>query len=686
MRTRNIAILIVAFCFGFPCHLAAQALSAYQARHSDLALQTELEASTRTSITVLEVPEPSAKFDKIAYRQQYGDQTVSRPETEAPSGAAIGDGLTVEAAFESIDLATASVIRGGPFTPPDTMGAVGPTQFATIQNGAYRFHDKLTGVADVALDVAASAFWVPGVDPDNNGGGDPRVRFDRLTDTWIIIAFDLGPGSSLVDNRLLIAQSDSATISGATVWTQWFIVPKDTVGGASETGCFADYPMLGVDNNAIYIGANMFPMTGGCGSGGTNTAVFVLPKAQLPGAGGNANAVTTALVDLLQLGPIWSPMPADNYDPTATQGFVIGNSAVSDTNLRLGKISNPGGAPGAPSITWFDIPINDKNDGYNNGVPYPGVPAPNGTNLWGLDPVGFRPLGGAQVRNGRLWTAMTNSVDTTTGNLMLWPATGDRHSVVFFEIDVAASSLVQEGNIFDSVNEVDPTHIFLGAVSVNGQGHAIAIATGNNTTGIAPSTYWAGRLANDPLGQFTEPANTFAGTDTGDLRQSFENDPRPSRWGDYAQVTVDPCDDMTFYGIAEYQDTPAVQTGGNWATAVTKISGPAPTFDGAAPNPVATGLPSAVVTVTGTGFYNPPLAGASSCRIEFDVTTTFPGVVINDVSFSNAGEFDLDLDTTGASDGLAEFTIVNPDGQDVVFELAVGDAAFVDDGFENQNQ
>jgi hypothetical protein len=688
MCTRISAILVVASGLILSGQLVAQPLSVYQVRHSDLALATQREALAHTGpLREFVVPEPTSEFDKQEYRLQFGDETTDRPGTTAPHGAAVGVGLTVESAFESIDLATVGSLTGGLITPPDTMGAVGPTQFATIQNGAYRFHDKLTGAADLALDVDANVFWVASVDPNDNGGGDPRVRFDRLTDTWIVSAFELGPGQSLMNNRLLIAQSDSATITGATVWTQWFITPKDTVNGASETGCFADYPMLGVDVNAIYLGANMFPISGGCGSGGTNTAVFVLPKAQLPGAGGDASSVTTALTDLLQTAPIWSPMPADNYDPAATQGFVIGHHAGSDTNLRLGRISNPGGAPGAPSITWFDIPINNKNDGYGNGVPYPGVPAPNGTNLWGLDPVGFRPLGGAIVRNDRLWISMTSSVDGPAGNLVLFPGTGDRHSVVFFEIDVNTNSKVQEGNIYDSITGssiegADPFHLFMGSVAVNGQGHAAAVFTGNNTGSVAPSGYWAGRLASDPLGQFSEPASYFAGTDTGDMRQSFENDPRPTRWGDYAQATVDPCDDMTFFGIAEYQDTPAVMTGGNWATAVARISAPPPAFDSAMPNALPTGVGSTAVTVTGTGFYDPPMAGASACRIGLDVTTDFPNVSINDFSFVNAGQINLDLNTTGAADGLAEFTIVNPDGQEVVFQLVIGDAAFIEDGFE----
>jgi hypothetical protein len=138
---------------------------------------------------------------------------------------------------------------------------------------------------------------------------------------------------------------------------------------------------------------------------------------------------------------------------------------------------------------------------------------------------------------------------------------------------------------------------------------------------------------------------------------------------------------MTFYGISEYQDSPAVMTGGNWGTAVARISAPAPTFSNVVPAAVEEGLGSVIVTVTGTGFYSPPLAGASACRTDLDATTTFPGLVVNSVNFTNAGAIDLDLDTTGASEGMAEITIVNPDGQEVMFQLGIGDRFFLH-GFE----
>ncbi|MEM6795250.1 MAG: hypothetical protein AAF725_14820 [Acidobacteriota bacterium] len=669
---------------------AEDSLTPFQVRHGDLVENSRRMALDRSGPLLREVPEPSSKFRKNEWREKFGTRTVPtnrawEPDQRPQKGAAPGLGLSLDFGIESIDLSDASGITGFLGTPPDTMGAVGPTQFFTAQNTAYRVHDKLTGAADPSLDVADGDFWVAAVDPDDNGGGDPRVRYDRINDRWVIIAFDLGPSGNLANNRILLAVSDGPTLSTSTVWTQFFFTPLDTNGGASESGCFADYPMLGVDRNAIYIGANMFNVSspnGGCGGGtGTSTAVFVTPLNQLPIGGGNVSNITTAFTGLLGSVPIWSPMPADNVDPAATTGYIIGHDAASDTNLKLGKISNPGGAAGTPTLTWTDITISDKNDGYGTGVPYPGVPAPTGTIPdWGLATLGFRPLGGAHVVDGRLWTAMTSSVDGPDGTLELFPDTGDRHSVVYFEIDVATDALIQDGNVFDQETALndDPTHVWMGSIGVNGQGHAVVGATGANTTTVAPSAMWAGRLATDPQGRFSNPDVYLAGTNTGNARHSFETTNRATRWGDYAQVTVDPCDDMTFYAIAQYQDTPAVSTGGNWATAIARVLAPPPTFGAASAPAINDGQASVTLTVTGEGFYQTPTTGMPACRTQLEITSDIANLGVNGVTFVSSTEIVIDFDTTSAS-GPGTVTITNPDGQSTSFDTRVGSGIFEDD-------
>ena len=658
-------------------------LSEFQAVHSQLVERSRQRALTG-EIVIREVPEPSREFDKLKERRRFGDRTVPRSKAverdEPPMRRRVGSGFQVDLAVESLDLNAASVISGSYFSPPDTMGFVGPTEFFTVQNGAYRVHDKETGAA-AGLDVSAAAFWVPAVDPHDNGGGDPRVRYDRFNDRWVITAFELGMDFSLADNRLLIAVSDGPTLDGSTVWTQYYFVPSATAGGFELDGCFADHPTLGMDRHAIYIGANMFKVgSSPCGSASsTTTALFVIPLAQLPVSGGNLASITTTFSDLLASAHVWTPTPADNYDPDADTGYVIATDIASDTELRLGKIGNPGGAVGTPTLTWSGVAISNRNDGYLDGVPYPGARTPDGVTTFGLDALGFRPIGGAQVRNGLLWTTITSSVDGPQGELRLYPLTGDRHSVVFFEIDVDASSLAQEGNFYDdqTAEGADPLHVFMGNVTVSGQGHAVIGATGTAPGSRAPSAVWGARRADDTAGRMSTPAIYRTGINTGDLRHEFEKQVRATRWGDYSQVSVDPCDDMTFYVLQQYQDSPAALTGGNWATALARIAAPPPTFSSSR---LTSAAGSVLVTVHGSGFYSPPTVGMSACRQGITVTTDESGLVVQDVTFVNPGQVVIEVDTSTTSAGSTEITVTNPDGQSVVFSTEL--QVVFTDGFE----
>ena len=91
-----------------------------------------------------------------------------------------------------------------------------------------------------------------------NFTSDPQVRYDRFTARWYLTIIDVpctnATCTTTAANRLLMAVSDAAsagTISGTTVWT-FFQFQADP--GTN----FCDYPSLGIDVNALYIGCNMF--------------------------------------------------------------------------------------------------------------------------------------------------------------------------------------------------------------------------------------------------------------------------------------------------------------------------------------------------------------------------------------------------------------------------------------------
>ena len=207
--------------------------------------------------------------------------------------------------------------------PPDTMGAVGPTQFVLFVNGRLRTFNKTTGAADGVINVDPDVFFSSVMTPPPaplaiNFTSDPQVRYDRLTGRWIMIIIDIPSANDIGDtpNRILIAVSDAASagvISAGTVWTFYF-VQQNTLGGG-DSGGFCDYPSLGVDANALYTGCDEFDAALG---GFNNTTAFVIRKSSVLSGGRSLDRVR-----ILSAGGVRAS-GVDNYDPAETEGFFTG--------------------------------------------------------------------------------------------------------------------------------------------------------------------------------------------------------------------------------------------------------------------------------------------------------------------------------------------------------------------------
>jgi hypothetical protein len=119
-------------------------------------------------------------------------------------------------------------------------------------------------------------------------------------------------------NRILIAVSSGPTITGVSSFS-FFQFQHDLVAPTpnSDTGGFADYPSLGVDNNALYIGANIFNSSQTALLG---TSGYVIRKVHFLGS----LVVTAARQLATSTGGPFSPQGVDNDDPNATEGYFIG--------------------------------------------------------------------------------------------------------------------------------------------------------------------------------------------------------------------------------------------------------------------------------------------------------------------------------------------------------------------------
>lgn len=539
----------------------------------------------------------------------------------------------------NVDLATLADTSA---LPPDTMGDIGPTQYLTGLNGRVRSVSKSTGLADGVLNLDLDVFFSP-VLPAGHFTSDPRVRYDRRTQRWFVLIISVG-----VPNRYLVATSDTATITGGTTWAfrQWADTRRQG-GVGSGHPCLGDYPSLGLDEDALYIGVNQF-----CGAdlnslSFDSTSVYVVNKASLLGG----SSIQVAQFDGVLPGPtsagVFTPQGVDNFDGNTSTGYVIGVSNTQFGQLVLHRIANPAGTPSLSAAVPISVPATQ----FPLDVPHQGGALP----LDGLDDRLLQ----AVIRNGRLWTTHQIEV-TSTGVAASTIGSGGRTGIRWYELQNldATPAVAQAGTVFDSAGS-NPVHYWMGAIMPNGQGH---VALGMSTAGAATfvNAAFTGRLAGDAAGTMDAPTHYSANAASTYNVQAAPD--TTQRWGDYSYTSVDPDDDMTFWTLQQY-----VQANDSYAVRLVRMLAPAPAALSAgavSPSTVAAGRAGVTLTVSGShaggrGFFEPGAAFVRHLAAAFSGT----GITVTNVTVDSPTTLTLTVNTLGAATGVRTLTVTNPDGQ-----------------------
>lgn len=399
-----------------------------------------------------------------------------------------------------------------PFTPPDTMGAVGPNHIVELLNGRFAVYDKATGteLTSSTLDQFVTANG--GVIPPLGFTFDPRVVFDPTSDRWFAAVIDANTPANNI--YVLVSTSNDPT-------QPWQAV--QFVGDTIGNNRFNDYETLAVDADGVYLATNNF------GATTFDVSLYSIPKADLL-------AATPTIANLTRFENLNAGTFGDTLQPALDFGPSDGVAAVFSTGgsgtLFRTDISGAGGA-----MATIGAPISITVPPYSAAPP---GDQPSGTPP--LENVSPRIVGNVKEVGTSFW--LTHAVlDSATGN----------SAARWYEIDESTNQVIQVGTISDpNLDFLDPT------IAVNNAGDVVIGYTG---TGLfqSPSSYASIGQTVNGVTTFNQPLLLQQGTGT-----YFAG--ARNRWGDYSATVVDPSDPKTFWTFQE------LTIGGNeFAVQITEI-------------------------------------------------------------------------------------------------------------------
>jgi len=450
--------------------------------------------------------------------------TSAAPEPSSPAVFAplLGPAApSLSTTFSSTDFDDNATNTGGYlFIPADPIAAAGPNHVLNVVNVTLRVHDKSGSLlADTALDDFFSS-----LSPDTFTF-DPKVLFDQHAGRWVVVTLerlDDGAGGATEQSRIFLAVSDDANPLGT--WYQVAIDAKTTISSIPR---WADYPGFAVDEEAIYVTANMFAFSAnGGGFGGVR--LWVVDKGLGSGGFYDGGSVTAGKYDpYAGGGTATTTQPAQVYGdaPASVGTFLVSYSGLSNGSteaVQVVRIDNP---LGSPTFTQAYVDFGDKED-LLAGLP--DAPQSGSSSLIETDD---RRALHAVWYDDSLW--LTATIDPKSGD----PDSGEA-SAYWWQIDtsnLASLAIADQGVVLGEDIATD-TYTFFPSIAVNGVGQ-VAVGFSGSASSIFAGSYYTTREPGDAAGTTSGSATLSSGAAAYERTFCGSN-----RWGDYSGTAVDPVD------------------------------------------------------------------------------------------------------------------------------------------------
>ncbi len=391
-------------------------------------------------------------------------------------------------------------------TPTDPTGAVGPNHFVNAWNTAFRIWDK---AGNPLTSEASLGTLFPGT------MGDPIVFYDRYADRFLITEF-FSNGFDVA-----ICQGPDPVNDG------WYVY-------RFNTNTFPDYPKFSVWSDGYYITANKDQ-----NSASTSQVVFALERNKMLTGNPTIQMLGFPLTGVVTSG-FYSPLGFNcngpDLPPPGNAPIVYMQddswSGISNDHLKIWNINVNWTTPNSSTISAPQMINTTPFDGVFDGGSFSNLPQPSG---YDIDALQATIMYMAQYRRftGHNSAVFNFVVDLDGGD--------DYSGIRWYELrqtaDGAPWSIYQEG----TYAQPDGHSAFCGAMCMDANGN-IALSYTTVSPTLYPSLRYTGRLASDPPGIMTFAEQV--------IYNGSQINPA-SRYGDYAQMTIDPLDDATFWAIGE---------------------------------------------------------------------------------------------------------------------------------------
>ncbi len=464
--------------------------------------------------------------------------------------------------FDGFDFDDNSILNGSVFIPPDPSGVGGLDRVISVVNTMIECRDT-TGTLIWQDDLAG---FFTSLTP-TTFTFDPKVIYDQYEDRFVVVDLErvgTAPGTDPGNiSRILLAVSKTGTPASADS-TDWWYTAIDAKVVISSVDHWADYPGFAIDEEAVYVTANMFSHFSGA-SGGTR--LWIIDKGVAGGFYGGGTASVTGDWDFPSLtgGFAGTFQPAHVFGSggvaTGVGTFLVMYSGLTTggpggtESIQVIRVDDPLGSPtfvGPEFVSMGDI------EDVGGPFGFPDLPdAPQMGDTTKIEVNDNRTLH-AVWRENSLW--LTTTINPNSG-----PDLGQTtaHWVQLSTTTLGSTTLTDQGNV-GGEDIASGTFTFFPSIAVNSTEDVIVGFSASAPT-IFPGAYYAGRFVGDPAGTVNSSVVVRAGLDS--YVRTF-GAPR-NRWGDYTGASVDPNDDKSFWVFNEYAITKGSGTppdDGRWGT------------------------------------------------------------------------------------------------------------------------